>query len=259
MRKGIFLQIVIIIIILVGWNLLHLGYNYQKQVFEGKISSIPMILFSKNINTLDSLNLEINRFDYIKEIKVECDSIVAEKIISSYGLEQAKTILESYTLPCIMKIYFKGQNFKTQQKTELEKLISDKYRKIVSDYNHNLWKINRKKIELLTKAYYAGNGIFIVFLLFISVFLRIHFEMKSNEYWKVFRASGGKRSLRKKQFLLNSFWICLVPIILNVGAYFIITYFKYLNIIIDYRLFGIEFGTLLLSTFITRISLGKNI
>ena len=242
-----------------GWNLLHLGYNYQKQVFEGKISSIPMILFSKNINTLDSLNLEINRFDYIKEIKVECDSIVAEKIISSYGLEQAKTILESYKLPCIMKIYFKGQNYQTQQKTELEKLISDKYRKIVADYNHNLWKINRKKIELLTKAYYAGNGIFIVFLLFISVFLRIHFEMKSNEYWKVFRASGGKRSLRKKQFLLNSFWICLVPIILNVGAYFIITYFKYLNIIIDYRLFGIEFGTLLLSTFITRISLGKNI
>ena len=260
MKKGIFFQIIIIIILLVTWDLLHIGFNHQKKMLEANISELPMFIFSNNVTLLDSLAKEFGNLSFIRNIIIEADSIVAEKLISGYGLDNAKAILSSYNLPSLMKISFDGALFQIPQKEELEKILSssENIEQIVN-YDSDLWQINRNKLELLTKIYWGGNGLILVLLIFIIVFLRIHFEIKSNDFWQIFRSSGGNRKMRRKQFLLNSLWLCFAPLLLVTGLYFAAMYFKYLNIQIDYRLFGVEFAAIIISILMSRIFLGKNI
>jgi len=120
-KKGILFQIIIIIILLAAWNLLHIGYNHQKKVLEANISELPMIIFSDNVTLLDSLAKELNDLAFIRNIIIEADSIVAEKLISGYGLDNAKAILASYSLPSLMKIFFDGALFQTPQKKGVRK------------------------------------------------------------------------------------------------------------------------------------------
>ncbi len=260
MKKGIFFQIIIIIILLTTWDLLHIGYNHQKKALEANISELPMLIFSNDVTLLDSLAKEFDNLSFIKNIIIEADSIIAEKLISGYGLDNAKAILSSYNLPSLMNISFDGALFQTTQKEELEKILSSsEYIELIVNYDTDLWQINRNKLELLTKVYWGGNGLILILLLFIAVFLRIHFEIKSNDFWQIFRSSGGSRKMRRKQFLLNSFWLCFIPLLLVTGIYFAVMYFKYLNIQIDYRLFGVEFAVIIISILMSRIVLGKNI
>lgn len=217
-----------------------------------------MILFSMDLNSLDSLSSDISERSYIKEVIVESDSTVSENIITDYGLNGAQNILEKYALPNVMSIYFDGEKFKSVQKDELEKIILN-YPDVVMNYDIPSWAVSRMKIKMLHRTYLIGNGLFFFFLLFITVFLRIHFEMKSNEFWKIFRTSGGSPKIRRKQFLINSLWTGLFPVAFVFIVYFAALYFQYLRIEIDYRLFGIEFAAMLFSTLIARISLGKNI
>ena len=260
MKKGIFFQIIIIIILLVVWDLLHIGYNHQKKVLEVNTSELPMLIFSTDVILLDSLAKKLDDLSFIKNIIIEADSIIAEKLISGYDLDNAKTILSSYKLPSLMKISFDGALFQTPQKEKLDRILSSsEYLELIVNYDSNLWQINRDKLELLTKIYYGGNGLILVLLLFITVFLRIHFEIKSNDFWQIFRSSGGNRKVRRKQFLLNSLWLCFVPLLLVTGLYFAAMYFKYINIQIDYRLFCVEFVAIIISILMSRIFLGKNI
>jgi len=151
-------------------------------------------------------------------------------------------------------------SFKLHKKKELEKILSSsEYIELIVNYDSDLRQINRNKLELLTKIYYGGNVLLLILLLFITMFLRIHFEIKSNDFWQIFRSSGGSRKMRRKQFLLNSLWLCFVPLLLVTGLYFAAMYFKYINIQIDYRLFGVEFIAIVISILMSRIFLGKNI
>jgi hypothetical protein len=259
-KKGIFFQIIILIILLATWNLLHIGYNHQKKVLEANISELPMLIFSTDVILLDSLAKELDDLSYIRNITIEADSIIAEKLISGYGLDNAKDILSSYRLPSLMNISFDGTAFQTPQKEELKKILtSSGYTELTINYDSDLWQLNRDKLKLLTKIFYGGNALILVLFLLISVFLRIHFEIKSNDFWQIFRSSGGNRKVRRKQFLLNSLWLCFVPLLLATGLYFAAMYFKYINIQIDYRLFGVEFAAIIISILMSRIFLGKNI
>jgi len=259
-KKGIFFQIIIIIILLATWNFLHIGHGHQKKVLENNISELPMLIFSNDVTLLDSLAKELDDLSFIRNIIIEADSIVAEKLISGYGLDNAKAILSSYNLPSLMKLSFAGETFQIPQKEELEKILSSsEYIELIVNYDSDLWQLNRDKLELLTKIFYGGNALILVLLLFISVFLRIHFEIKSNDFWQIFRSSGGNRKVRRKQFMLNSLWLCFAPLLLVTGIYFATLYFKYINIQIDYRLFGVEFAAIIISILMSRIFLGKNI
>ena len=258
MKKGISFQIIVIFIVLVGWNLLHLGYEYQKNVFENNISASPMMLLSMQENTLEQLKLKIEKNDFIRDIIIIQDSIVAQTLITNYNLGGSKNILSSYILPTAMQINFAGDKFQIEQKRELERILLDYAPAVIYYFDSVQWQIDQNKITLLTKGYYAGFGLFIIFILFISIFLRIHFEIKSNVFWKIYRSSGGRFGKRRKQFLVNSLYLCSIPLILNVVIYYSLTHFQLLYIKIDYRFFGIELLSLVISSLFARIALREN-
>lgn len=259
MKKGIFFQIIIIFIILVGWNLLHIGYKFQKDVFEDNLSESPMMLLSMHTDILKQLKTSIEKRDYINSITVLQDSIIAQTLIDSYELDSNEDILKSYVLPTAMQINFVGKSFQFEQKNELENMLLEYSPKVIYYFNDREWQIVQDKISLLIKIYYICFGSFIVFTLFFSTFFRYHFEMKSNTFWKIYYSSGGHYRKRSKQFLVNSLYICFIPLILNLILYYAIKYFQILSVEIDYRYFGIELLTVIFSSFIAGLISGKNL
>ena len=259
MNKGIFFQIIIIFIVLLGWNLLHLGYEYQKEVFEDSISSSPMMLLSMQENTLDQLKAKIEENDYIKEIIIIQDSTIARTLIANYDLEDSHDLLNSYLLPTAMQINFVGDKFQIEQKIELERILMEFSPDVIYYFDNVQWQENLSKIALLIKGYYAGFGLFIIFMFFISIFLRVHFEMKSNGFWKIYYSSGGHFGKRRKQFFVNSLSICFIPLMLNVAMYYGLIYFELLPIEIDYRFFGVELLTIIFSSLFAGAALGENL
>lgn len=259
MKKGIFFQAIAIFIILIGWNLLHLGFEFQKYIFEDNISTSPMMLLSMQENSLEQLRSKIEKNDYIKNVAIIQDSVIAERLIENYDLEGSNEILRSYLLPTAMQITFVGEKFQIEQKQELERILLEYSPSVIYYFDETQWQGNQNKIELLTKGYYAGFGLFIILMLFISIFLRIHFEMKSNIFWKIYHSSGGYVGKRRKQFFVNSLYICFIPLILNVAIYYTLMYFQLLHFEIDYRFFGIELLTLVISSLFAGIAVGKNL
>ncbi|MCK5050395.1 MAG: hypothetical protein KAS53_01555 [Candidatus Cloacimonetes bacterium] len=259
MKKGISFQIIVIFIVLLGWNLLHLGYEYQKGIFEDNISASPMMLLSMQENTLEQLKLKIENNDYISDITIIQDSIVAEMLINNYDLRDSNEILRSYLLPTAMRINFVGGKYQIEQKLELERMLLEYSPAVIHYFDNTQWQEIQNKILILTNGYYVGFGIFIIFVLFISIFLRIHFEIKSNVFWKIYRSSGGHFGRRRKQFFINSLYLCFIPLILNLAIYYSLIYFQLLSVEIDYRFFGIELLALVISSLFAGIALGENL
>jgi len=258
-KKGIFFQIIIIFLILLAWNLFHLGYEFQKDTYERNISSSQMVVLSMQGNTLKILSSKIQEFDYINEISIIQDSVISQTLIKSYELKESNDILRSYILPTAMQISFEGDKFKIEQKIELERTLLEYTPVVIYYFDDAYWQINQNKIIILTKGYYAGFGLFIIFMLFITIFLRIHFETKSNHFWKVYYSSGGHFGKRRKQFFINSLYLCFIPFILNAAIYFALFSLQFLPVEIDYRFFGIELATLILSALFSGLFLGKEL
>jgi len=246
-------------IILVSWNLLHLGYEFQKDIFEDSISKSPMILLSMRTEILDQLTNELKTKNYINNINVIQDSIIAQTLIDSYELYGNEDILRSYVLPTAVQITFKGDNFKFAQKEELEKLLLELKPELIFYFDDIDWEIVQTKIDLLTKIYFILFGGFIAFTLFFASFFRYHFEMKSNTFWKIYYSSGGHYKKRRKQYFANTLYVCFIPFILNLIVYYALQYFQLLDLEIDYKYFGIELLTIVLSSLIAALALGKNL
>jgi len=259
-KKGIFFQIVIIFLVLLTWNIFHLGYEFQKDTYEKSVSESQMIVLSMQSNTLELLSSKINEFNYIKDSIIIQDSVISQTLIDCYELNDNNDILRSYVLPTAMQINFEGGKFKIEQKQELERILLEYTPAIIYYYDNARWQINQKKIMILTKGYYSGFGLFIIFMLFITIFLRIHFEMKSNHFWKVYYSSGGHLGKRRTQFSINSLYLCFIPLFLNAAIYFaLLLYFQLLPVEIDYRYFVIEFVTLVFSAIFSGLYLGKDL
>lgn len=259
MKKGIFFQIVIITVILLVWNVLHLGYQYQKNLLERQLSRIPMILISPELSSLQSLRSEIDSLNFIQNISIEPDSLIARNLMDHYQIAEAEFLLKDFHLPSVMRIFFYGSGFSGAAKMQLENLIQENYDQIIINYDNNFWLQSDRKILLLQKSYLFGNGFLALFLLITMIFLRLFYEAKHHEFWRIYRNSGGKRQKRRRQFFINSLLLCLLPILLNFGAYFALRYFNYLFLEIDYRFFAGEFGVVVFSVLLSRLFLGSQI
>ena len=259
MKKGIILQFIIILIFLTCWNLLHLGYNFQKETYETELSKTPIVLFSYDYNFLKSLKIKTDSSYYILRTEIIKDTTIIKELTEIYQLDKAKNILSKYMVPSVMKIYPDGKYYKKNQKNELEKLITEEYWNITFNYNENFWITIQEKMELLKMIYKILNAAIVIFVLIIITSLRVFYESKSNHYWEIYRISGGYSNLRNKNFWMNTIILTIFPFILINALFYFANYLNYLNFEIDYQLWGIEFLTLFISFLISRIILGDKI
>jgi len=257
MKKATFLQIMIILIIILIWNGLHLSHNYLEERYERELSSQPMILVCSDYLPLNNLKTYLDTINIILRTQIESDTLIKKNLIETYQLSQAETLLSSFNVPSVMKIYFRGSGFSFEKKRELEVLLNTSYPEVIANYDHDFWQVNSRKIELLQKSYLFTNIFLAVFLFFTIILLRLHFESKRHEYWQIYRSAGGSRKMRSRQFFLHSVFICLLPVGLNLAAYFAAVRFNYLFIRMDVRLFAAEFVLITIAVIFSRIFMGK--
>ena len=269
MKKGIFFQIITITIFLIFWNSLHFGKHLHIRIFEQKkiqiyqkLSPIPIIIFSYKLDSLYSIKTKLNSFLWVDSLQIEEQTKISERLIAEYQLSQSSEVLSRYTLPNVMKIYLKGDFFYKSEKDEVWRIIKENDEAANINYDNEFWeKIQAEAdnvqpdISFINFAYLIANGVIIVFLIFFVIFMRIHFEIKRDQFWKIFQISGGKKNSRAKMFFLNSFILSIIPTGLNFGAYFAAIYFDYLQIQIDIKLFTIELGTLMFAYLLTSLFL----
>ena len=265
MKKGIFFQVIVITLFLIFWNSLHFGKHLHIRLFEQKkvqiyqkLSPIPIIIFSNKLDSLYSIKTKLNSFLWVDSLQIEEQTEISERLIDEYQLSESSEILSRYTLPNIMKIYLKGEFFHKSEKEKIWRIIKKNDKAAEINYDNKFWeKIQieadnvQPDINLINFVYLIANGVLIGFLIFFVIFMRIHFETKKDQFWKIFRISGGKQSSRAKMFFLNSFLLSIIPVGLNFGGYFAAVYFDYLQIQIDNKLFIIEFGTLVFAYLLT--------
>ncbi len=250
-------QFILILCLLLIWNVFHIGYLYQKDKYHNSLSQNPVLIFSRNNETLDSINVKIASLEYIRKTIVETDSLISNKLIETYDLYYARNILKNFKLPGVMKIYFRGEQFNNQARTHFEVILEQSGSNIEYHFDDSTWNFYRNRLQLLDNIYLYGNLVYLVFFLFITVFLRFHFEIKNDHYWKVFLLAGGRSGTRRKFFLINSVLISIIPFFLIFLLAHLAHFFQYLHFYVDLRIFAIEFAVLIAGCGISALILGE--
>ena len=255
MRKGLIFQIFISLVLLVGWNLLHFGFEDQQNKIFGEASQAKMIIFSEDLRKLHDLEIELEQVYYIDDMEIESDTHVANMLIDNYDLGDVKDILVSYNLPNLMTISFAGEHYQTTEKLEFADFLIENYPELNTTFDEELWQNTQDNMAGLKHNYMIANLIYLGLLLFIMIFLRIHFEIKHDEFWRIFRSAGGSYHKRNIEFIKDSLILAIIPIGLIASAYYLLIYREIISYHLDLRLFGIELAALILVTLISRISL----
>ncbi|MFO7896930.1 MAG: hypothetical protein R6U84_08360 [Candidatus Cloacimonadales bacterium] len=255
MKKGIIFQILITLILLLGWNLIHFGYEIiQAQSFE-TASQAQMIIYAEDFDNLQQLQADLAQVYYIKKVIVESDTTVANTLIENYDLGNVRDILVSYNLPNLMTIKFDGRVYRSAEKAEFEDFLASNYPQINATFDQELWEKVESELSEINENYLLANGLYLALLLFIIIFMRIHFEVKHDEFWRIYRSAGGKHSQRNWGFIKDSLILCLVPLALIVATYYALLYRGTISYQIDYHIFAVELGALVLAALIARTAL----
>lgn len=257
MKKATFLQVVIVLVVVTIWNGLHLGFNYQSQLYEEDLSSVPMILVCSEYEPLQNLKTHLDTLQMVDYTVLESDTLIKKNLIQDYQLNNAALLLGNFNVPSVMKMYFNGSTFTDAKKRELENHLNTSYPEVIINFDEHFHQVGLQKIKLLERAYFYANLLIAVFLFFAIVLLRIYFESRKHEYWRIFRNAGGKRKVRNLQFFLHSLWICIVPAGLNFAAYYLALRYRYLPVKMDIRYFAAEFVFIVFCVLISRIFMGK--
>jgi len=256
MNKGIAFLFFIILVLLLVWNCLPLAYNYQKNVFSSEIEDYPILLISESSGSLDSLKVRMLNIDYVENIEIERDSVISEKLIEIYKLDNARNILTKYDLPDVMKIYISGIQFNLESLDDFDLLMKNEFPELNYKYNTKpLFDLEIKR-DILLKVFYIAFLIMILITILIVGFLRFHFEIQKNTYWKIFREAGGYSNHRNKQYWMNTLLLLFVPLALVAGSYYVLNFYGLIPLVIYPIFFGIQFLTLLCSSLLTKIFLG---
>ena len=256
MNRSILALFLITLLLLIIWNTIPYAYHVQKQLYNEEIMQTPILVISESGSRLDSLAILLQDHSMIRKIVIERDSLITENLIRNYQLEKARVILLKYDLPDVMHIYLEGNETNYIAYTELENLVSIKYPGLNFRYDPDMILQHDLKNDKLFSIYLFVNLAVALFILILITFLRYHFEIKKNYYWKIFREAGGRSNHRNRQYWLNSLLLILSPLALILATYFILTEYNLITFGIDRYLFIIQFTILLLGSFLSRIFLG---
>ena len=249
-------QFIIILGFLIIWNALHVGYSYQKDKYHTALSQNPVLIFSRNNETLDSISVKTSELEYIRKTIIETDSLISSNLIETYDLYYAKNIISSFKLPAVMKVYFHGELYDLSAKTHFEDILKESEDNIDYHFDEGTWKFYQDRLNLVDKLYLYGNLVYILFFLFITVFLRIHFEIRDDHYWRVYVKAGGRMAVRRKHFVLSSLLISLLPFLLVFLAVHLAHFFGYIHFYVDLRVFAVELAVLIFGCAISVLILG---
>lgn len=255
MRKGIVFQLLLCLIILGGWNYLHIYIQQRRNEIKNEIQRIPFIIISRDIESLHLATAKLDSLGYIARTNLEPDSLVARKLYSTYNLQKAGDILDQFRLPHVMQIFLRGEEIDLEELTRIRDFFTG-FSGIQFGYNEQQFlKLFQAELSL-DKIYLLINVIIILLTIFLLTTLRINSETRSDDFWQVYQRAGGRIKIRNRNYWEKSLILLLAPLTLNIGVYFLILNHRIISSEIDPKFFILEGVTVFFSIILTRIILG---
>ena len=259
MKHRFFLLLIFLFLLLLIWNSIHYLYQFQKKNYQDSLGALPLILFSAEQTKLDSLSSILKEKNYVESVEQENNEQIVQNLIHEYELNDADTILDSYSLPFILKIYFRGDAFDLSAKKELKSVLDKFSQNIRWRFNDTYWIHFQQRILLLNRVYFYFTILIAIILLVFGVYFRVRSEIKQDFFWKVYQAAGGKYFKRRKVFFLHSVLLTMLPVLLNYGIYYFLSWKQYLIFEIDLIYFGYETGFLLFLSALSGVIVSKRL
>lgn len=258
MKRGIFMQIIVLTFLVAVWSALHWAHQILENRIDEIISERPIFLFSWDEDLLRDEQRQFEQLHFISETVFKQDSDVLAELVSTYDLEGVESVVSNGALPHLIQLRIEGSLLNEENFNTLDFLIGELSDTDISTlYNSNYYRryLNRK--DLLDNSYFLANALLGLLLLIVAIFMRIHYEHRSKDFWRVYSRAGGFHRSWGRQFVLDSAILCIIPVGLISGIYYLSKYYYVWDQSIEHRYFIGKFLTLLLAVLLSRLFLRR--
>jgi hypothetical protein len=237
----------------------HYAYQWQKQSYRDSIEVLPLVIFCGEEALCDSLATKLDEKYYTKTIEIDDNQTISEILVNEYGLSEAQEVLQTHSLPQVIKVFFDGALFSVPEKADLRDILLENQQKISWNYNDSYWGHFNRRLQLLEEVNLYGMILLAGIILIFSCYFRVRSEMKLDSFWNIYRSSGGSYRKRETLFWIHSLFLIILPIAIHFGINFYVTYTNLIMIPFEMIQFAYQFGLLLFVTLLSRLFLGKSL
>lgn len=212
MKRGLTIQFVLILIAMVFLGGIHCGYQYLKARYQQAIAAQPIVLFSPDLDALDTLLAKLENKPYINSYSLASNIDIAQALISAYDLMPTAELLQSCPLPHMLTLRIKAGFFTAATHDELMALIHSDHDRVEMEFREELYTHYRYRLDLLTRLYTIVPWVWCGVIVLLTFFLRIHFMRRSRDFWKVYRAAGGHQGAKIRSWWIDTLWLSVSPV-----------------------------------------------
>lgn len=254
MKRGIFTQIFVLTLLVAVWSSLHIAHQIIENRIATSISDRPVFLFSWDENLLRDEQRQFEQLHFVSETIFKQDSDVLAELVTIYDLEGVESVVSEGALPHLLQLKLEGSLLNEESFDTLDFLIGELSDNDISTlYNPSYYRRYLNRQDMLDYSYLFANALLGLILLIVAIFMRLHYEHRCKDFWRIYSRAGGFHRSWGKQFVLDSALLSVVPVGLVSGIYYLSKYYYIWDQYIDCRYFIGKFLTLLLAVLFSRL------
>jgi len=207
------------------WNIMRLKQEALIRQVQERLGAIPVLVVSEDEDELRSAADAVRSLSLVKHLRLELPDEVKDRLLerleesAGHPLDSgSRQLLTATPLPGMVHIGVHPELFDAAAHDSLWSLLQSVRPDLVIRYNDEFWgqrweEINHiRRIRLLYEAFFAA------LTMLAAVILRLVFENRQDEYWRIVRRAGGDVKRRSRLYWKNSLVIVLLPCMVSLGA-----------------------------------------
>ena len=266
MHSKIGLQVLVLVLVFLMWNTLRFKQEALIEQVQERLGAVPVLVVSESESELRAVADSIRGLPLVRRIEVETPADVKSRLLerleesAGHPLDtSSRELLTSTPLPGMVHVTVHPALFDAAARDSLWSALTVVREDLTIRYNHDFWiqrwdEIGRlQRVQLLYEAFFAA------LLLLTAVILRLVFENRQDEYWRIVRRAGGDGKRRARLFWKNSLVILLVPAIVSTGSLVGYRWLVSGQLLWPWLTLAMQAGCLLLAVFVSWLALKEKL
>jgi len=218
MRSKIWLQALVALLVFLMWDTLRLKQDALADGVRARLGAVPVLVISDSSDELQHVAMVARALPMVNGVVGESPDQIARRLIGrieeSAGQPldaDSRNLLQSTPLPGMAHISVNPEKFSEQAKQSLWSALQSVRPDIVIRYNDENWRQRLDEIAHLLRIRLLYDVFFAILALLTAVILRVVFENRQDEYWRIVRRAGGDARRRRTQWWKNSLVMVALP------------------------------------------------
>ncbi len=252
MRKQFIMLIATGILLILGWTIVEYKMQSLLQQDYDKVSAIPVIIYSWDKPVMDSLQVDLKQFDFIKEVKYSTGQQSTQELIKKYGFTGLEDILEDDNLPDILTIFVTGDAHTRASRLHLKTRLDQHPAKerLMVQYMDDICSDIFKRIDSNIQFRWILIGFIGLVIFLIFLLKRLHYEHHLARVRHLIRTKQKEGVRIHEHFWVNSLLLWFLPLGISFLLYNVLFYNDWLLYRIPVSFFLIQLGTVVLATLV---------